>query len=198
MSLAMRKEKRGFTYADYKLWPDDQRWEIIEGVEYDMSPAPSDKHQKVFGELFLQFATFLRGKKCQLRSAPYDVILPEVGDAEEAEETVVQPDIVVICDRKKIMQRGCVGAPDLVIEILSPRTAKKDMTTKLELYRRMGVREYWMVEPDKKWVRIYTQDKNGRLIVMKTYTANDNPEVGILPGLSIELPLVFAEFEVEP
>ena len=195
MSLAMHKEEWGFTYADYLTWPDNERWEIIDGKEYNMSPAPTFKHQEISVELSRQFANFLFGKPCRAIAAPFDVILPEASEAEEKVETVVQPDIVVICDRKKITKRGCVGAPDLVIEILSPRTAKKDMTTKLELYRRMGVREYWMVEPDKKWVRIYTQDKKGRLIVLKSYSADDKPEVGILPGLVIELPLVFAEME---
>ncbi|MBI4778090.1 Uma2 family endonuclease, partial [Candidatus Desantisbacteria bacterium] len=131
MGFEARKKEERFTYGDYLKWPDDQRWELIDGVAYDMSPAPSRKHQKVVGELFAQFHSYLKDKSCEVYVAPFDVRLPEVDEgvaplaADEEIITVVQPDIVVVCDRDKLDDRGGRGAPDIVIEILSPWTAKQ-------------------------------------------------------------------------
>ncbi|PIX17728.1 Uma2 family endonuclease, partial [Candidatus Desantisbacteria bacterium CG_4_8_14_3_um_filter_40_12] len=120
MGLALKKQEEQYTYGDYLGWPDEERWELIDGVAYDMSPAPSTKHQKVFGVLFTEFFVYLRGKTCEVFSAPFDVILPEYDENEEDCRTVVQPDILVVCDKTKIDSKRCKGAPDLAIEILSP------------------------------------------------------------------------------
>ena len=197
MALPMRKEELKYTYGDYLHWPEGERWEIIDGVAYDMSPAPTGKHQEIVGELHRQLANYLQGKPCHAYIAPYDVILPEAGEDAEDSETVVQPDIAVICDRSKRTPRGCVGAPDMVIEILSPSTSKKDMKEKKALYERAGVREYWIVQPDEKWVLIYTRDKDGKFCSHDTFTSDDTPYVHTLPGLQIDLSLVFADYEIE-
>ncbi|MBI4778088.1 Uma2 family endonuclease [Candidatus Desantisbacteria bacterium] len=140
MGFAARKKEERFTYGDYLKWPDEERWELIDGVAYDMSPAPSRRHQEVVGELFRQFATYLLGKSCKVYVAPFDVRLPECDEADEDIITVVQPDIIVVCDRDKLDDKGGRGAPDIVIEILSPWTAKKDLRTKYNLYERHRVR----------------------------------------------------------
>ncbi len=195
MALPMRKEEPRYNYADYLEWPEGERWEIIEGVPYNMSPAPTYKHQFFVGEIYRQLANYLLGKPCIPFIAPCDVILPEAGENEEDAETVVQPDIMVICDRTKITKRGCVGAPDMVIEILSPSTAAKDQNVKKALYERVGVREFWLVSPDKNIVTIYLRNENGKFNLPKTYDAEDKPTVNILPDLTIDLALVFAEME---
>ncbi len=108
--------------------------------------------------------------------------------------TVVQPDIVVICDKNKLTKLGCTGAPDMIIEILSPSTAKKDMTVKMKLYQRAGVRELWVVHPEEKWVQIFIFSE-GNLASMQSFDDSGHPDVSVLPGLTIELPRVFAAAE---
>ena len=193
MALPMRKEELKYTYGDYLHWPEGERWEIIDGVPYDMSPAPTGRHQGVARELSRQISNFLLGKPCTMFFSPYDVILPEAGEDAEDSETVVQPDIVVICDRSKRTPRGCVGAPDMVIEILSPSTAAKDQNIKKALYERAGVREFWLVSPDKSIVTVYLRNESGKYNLPKTYDSEDKPTVNILPELTIDLALVFAE-----
>ncbi len=199
MALSMRKEELKYTYGDYLHWPEGERWEIIEGVAYDMSPAPTYKHQFIAGEIYRQLANYLLGKPCIPFIAPCDVVLPEEGEDEEDIETVVQPDIVVICDRNKIANHGrvCVGAPDMVIEILSPSTAKIDTTIKKALYERAGVRELWIVYPDKKMVIVYLRNESKKYNLPKRYDSKDTPNVHILPGLRIDMSLVFADYGIE-
>ena len=131
-----------YTYGDYLRWDDGERWELIDGVAYNMTPAPNRRHQAILRELSYQFTAFLAGKPCEVYFSPFDVRLPEHNEKDEEVTTVVQPDLVVICDPDKLDDRGCRGAPDLVNEILSPSTSRKDMKTKLELYEKRGVREY--------------------------------------------------------
>ena len=145
------------TYADYLTWPDDARYELIDGVAYAMAPAPVRRHQEVVGELFRQIADALDGKTCRPYLAPFDVRLPKLkSKASNKVDSVVQPDISVICDRDKLDERGCLGAPDWIIEVLSPSTASHDQIVKHALYERFGVREYWLVHPVDKLVIIYT------------------------------------------
>ncbi len=195
MALSMRKEELKYTYGDYLHWPEGERWEIIDGVAYDMSPAPTGRHQGVARELSRQISNYLLGKPCTMFFSPYDVILPEAGEDAEDSETVVQPDIVVICDRSKRTPRGCVGAPDMVIEILSPSTAAKDQNVKKALYERVGVREFWLVSPDNNIVTVYLRNDNGKFNLPKTYDSEDQPPVYTLPELTIDLALVFAEMQ---
>lgn len=115
-----------YTYRDYYTWPIDERWELIDGKAYNMSPAPTRRHQEVAGELFRQTANFLQNHPCQIYAAPFDVRLPRGGEADDLIDTVVQPDLSVICDSEKLDKAGCRGAPDWIIEVLSPATAAKD------------------------------------------------------------------------
>jgi Uma2 family endonuclease len=146
--------EKPWTYADYKGWQlkEGERYEIVHGVAYAMS-APSDAHQAALGELFRQIATYLRGKPCKARPAPYDVRLFYQED--ESDTTVVQPDISVICDAAIRGSEGCRGAPDWIIEVLSPSTTADDYVRKFNLYLEAGVREYWIVSPEKKAVYVY-------------------------------------------
>ena len=129
--LALKLEER-FTYGDYLTWDDGERWELIDGVPYNMSPAPTVRHQAISRELSTEFALYLRGKPCQLFAAPFEVRLPEVDESDELVETVVQPDLSIICDKSKLDEAGCRGAPDLIVEILSPSTAHKDLKVKFD------------------------------------------------------------------
>ncbi|MFK8284764.1 Uma2 family endonuclease [Capnocytophaga canis] len=136
-----------YTYADYLLWKFEERVELLKGKIFKMSPAPSLKHQKISMNLSGLLWQFLRGKKCQLFSAPFDVRLPKKDEKGDNIHTVVQPDLCIICDESKLDERGCIGAPDLIIEILSPGNSKKEMKNKFELYQESGVEEYWIVNP---------------------------------------------------
>ena len=175
-----------YTYADYYAWDDGKRWELIDGIPYAMT-SPSTAHQRTSRGLFRELDAFLRGKPCELFAAPYDVRL----NAADADDTVVQPDLIVVCDRAKIDARGCKGVPDLVIEILSPSTARHDRIVKLRLYRQAGVREYWMLDPASKELQVCVLH-NGQYIT-SSYGGADSVPVSVLPGCSISLPEVFAE-----
>lgn len=156
MGLPKKKTDHKFTYREYCSWPEDERWELIDGVAYDMSPAPSRKHQEISGELFFQIQFILRKQKCKVYSAPFDVVLPQYPiESDDESTTVVQPDISVICDQTKLTENGCLGAPDLIIEILSPSTSKKDLNEKFGLYEKQGVKEYWVVDPGNKYIRVF-------------------------------------------
>ena len=156
MGLPIKKADYKFTCADYSSWPDGERWELIEGTAYNMSPAPSTNHQRVSRILFSQICNFVETSPCEPFSAPFDVYLPEFPDQDINEiDTIVQPDLIIICDSSKIIQKGCLGAPDLVVEILSPSTAKKDMNEKFLLYEKHGVKEYWVVDPGNRYIRVF-------------------------------------------
>jgi Uma2 family endonuclease len=185
----------GFTYVDYLGWTDGERWELIDGVAYAMTPAPSRLHQEISGELFLQFASFLRRKKCRIFAAPFDVRLPEPGDTDETTDTVVQPDLVVVCEPAKLDDRGCRGAPDLVIEILSPETANRDLKEKFLLYQKAGVKEYWVVHPTDRTVMAFTLGKGNAYGAPSTFIPGDQAPVATLPGLRIDLSQLFASVE---
>ncbi len=195
MSEPALKNDRIYTYGDYRTWPDDERWELIDGVAWNMSPAPNRYHQELLTGFIVQIAAFLEGKPCEVYPAPFDVLLP--GHADEAEDditTVVQPDISVICDRDKLPEKGCTGAPDWTIEILSPYTSRKDMTIKYELYRRHGVREYWIADPGNRYVHVYLlADKGNYPEYPSVYLRNAVIECTVVEGLSIDLKRVFTE-----
>ncbi len=149
-----RRDAGHHVYRDYLAW-SDARYELIDGVAYLMSPAPSRVHQEVVGEIFRQIGNALDGKPCRAYVAPFDVRLPKGSEPDELVETVVQPDVVVVCDPTKLDARGMRGAPDWIIEVLSPSTAAHDQTLKLALYERAGVRELWFVHPADKTVSVY-------------------------------------------
>jgi Uma2 family endonuclease len=154
MSLPLRDPDR-HTYGDYCTWPDDQRFELIDGIAYAMAPAPTRQHQRLVAELLRTVADALEGSGCEVNVAPFDVRLPDSDEADAAVRTVVQPDISVVCDPKKLDDKGCRGAPDWLIEVLSPKTAGHDQVRKLKLYERHGVKEYWLVHPVDRVVTIY-------------------------------------------
>jgi Uma2 family endonuclease len=154
MSLALRDPDL-HTYGDYRGWPEDQRYELIDGVAYAMAPAPSRQHQRLAFELAREIADALEGSGCEVNVAPFDVRLPEADEADDAIATVVQPDISVVCDPSRLDDRGCRGAPDWIIEVLSAGTAGHDQVRKLALYERHGVKEYWLVHPVDRVLIIY-------------------------------------------
>ncbi len=145
-----------FTYADYLTWPDDERWELIDGEAYAMAPAPSISHQTMVLDIARQIDEALDGAPCRALIAPVDVLLPTPDEADEHATTIVQPDVFVVCDPNKITERNVRGAPDWIIEVLSPATARHDHLTKRDLYQRAGVREYWLVHPVDRVLTVYT------------------------------------------
>lgn len=134
-------------YADYLTWPENERWELIDGIAYNMSPAPSVAHQKIAFNIAYLLREHLGAQPCQVFIAPIDVLLPLDEETDENVPTVVQPDVIVVCDAKKVTERCIRGAPDLVIEVISQSTALKDEGFKRDLYERAGVQEYWLVHP---------------------------------------------------
>lgn len=147
-----------YTYADYQNWSEDERWELIDGIAYAIT-APLRIHQSVVFEVGGQIRDYLKAQnaRCKAYVAPFAVRLPKANQSDDKTDTVVEPDIVVVCDKTKLDRRGCRGAPDWVIEVLSASTALKDMNLKRDLYEKQGVKEYWIVHPEERWVMVYTQ-----------------------------------------
>lgn len=191
--MALPKEKERYTFADYLTWDENERIEIIDGEAFLMA-APSSKHQEISMEISRQLANFLVGKPCRVYPAPFNVrLFAKDGDAPEDVDTVVEPDISVICDRSKIDARGCKGAPDLIVEILSPSSLRNDRLVKLRLYQRAGVREYWIADPENKTVQVFLLNSNGILYPHEDYGQEDVAKVNVLDGCFIELDKVFSE-----
>ena len=190
--MAITSEKSRFTFAVCLTWDENVRAEIIDGEVYLMAP-PSRAHQKILTELTRQLANFLEGKTCEVYPAPFGVRLFEKdGDCPEEVSTVVEPDISVVCDRDKLDEYGCRGAPDLVMEILSPSSRRHDRLVKLGLYQRAGVREYWIVNPEEKTVQVLLLE-NGNLRPHEEYGQDSVAKVNVLSGCFIELSKVFSE-----
>lgn len=184
--------KQCYTYADYLTWDDEKRYEIIGGKVYDMSPAPLRRHQGILGALFVEFANYLKGKDCKVYIAPFDVRIPEIEEHDDEEiSNVVQPDLSVYCDKDKLDERGSKGRPDLVIEVISPSTLKKDMTVKKALYEKAGVREYWLVYPSEEVILVHILNQQGQYEEMKSYSKEDSIHVRIFEDFSIELKAIF-------
>ena len=172
------------TYGDYASWPEEMRHELIDGIAYAMGPAPTRRHQEVTGELFRQIADALEGSPCRPYIAPFDVRLPRASEADDDVDTVVQPDISVICEKSRLDERGCRGAPDWIIGVLSSGTVSHDQIVKRALYERAGVREYWLVHPLDKVVTIYLLENSvyGEPAVQElagTSSATVLPEIAI-------------------
>lgn len=181
-----------FTYQDYLTWPPNERWELINGKAYNMTPAPSRRHQEISGQLHTLFNTYLKGKNCRVYAAPFDVRLPQPQENNEQTSTVVQPDIVVVCDKTKLDHQGCQGSPDLVVEITSPSTFQKDLKEKFILYEKVGVQEYWIVYPEENTICVFHLTPEGKYSRPDVYTERDSIVVGIFGDLIIELPEVFS------
>jgi Uma2 family endonuclease len=183
MPLA-RRDDRYHTYADYLTWPDDVRYELVDGVAYLMVPAPDLAHQDVVGEIYFQLRTALGEGPCRPFIAPVEVRLPKSDETDAQVDTVVQPDVLVVCDPSGLDRRGVRGAPDLVVEVLSPATAGHDHVVKRRIYERAGVKEYWLVHPVDRIVTIYRLEGSGygAPLVQELTGAS---EVGVLPGVAI-------------
>ncbi len=177
-----------YTYADYLAWPEDQRYELIDGVAYAMAPAPTRSHQLVVVELSRQLATALQASPCQTFVAPFDVRLPHAGEADDRVDTVVQPDVLVVCDPAKVDERGVRGAPDWVAEVLSPVSAGHDQIVKLAAYERAGVREYWLLHPTDRILTIYRLEA-GRYGRPEIREMKGTAPIGVLPGVTIDFAL---------
>lgn len=191
--MALPAEKAVYTFADCLTRGEEERIEIINGEAFLMA-APTRIHQKITMELSRQLANYLEGKKWEVYPAPFGVRLFERdGDRPEDVDTMVEPDISVVCDRNKLDQYGCKGAPDLVIEVLSPTTQRHDQLVKLNLYQRAGVREYWIADPENRTVRVMVQNGDGLFRIHEVYQREDIAKVNVLDGCFIELCKVFSE-----
>lgn len=190
MNTALKINNKKYTYADYLKFPDDFKSEIIDGTVYNMTPAPLRRHQKISMKLSQKIANYLDNKSCEIYAAPFDVRLSENRSNDFEIKNVVQPDISVICDSSKLDEKGCIGAPDWIIEILSPATASKDMKEKFELYEKFGVREYWIIEPEDKIVMVFIL-QDGRYQRGGHFDAFDYLVPTIFADLKIDLAEIF-------
>lgn len=179
-SLSQLDLNGSYSYADYLLWKFKERVEIIKGKIMEMSPAPTRFHQRISMKLTSRFLQFFDNHECQLYAAPFDVRFP---DENGKIKTVVQPDLCVICDQTKLDDKGCIGAPDLVVEILSPSNSKREMKDKYELYQEQGVKEYWLVYPDTQHIQIFVL-QNGKYIGIQPVAEGDRVTSVVFPALS--------------
>ncbi len=180
-----------YTYADYLQWKFEERLELFRGKIFKLS-APNTRHQEISGNLTALLHTYLKGKECKVYHAPFDVRLPVKNKKKDDEViTVVQPDLCVICDQSKLDSRGCCGAPDLVIEILSPGNSKKEIRLKHELYEEAGVKEYWIVNPEEENIVVFILTEEGKLSGLKMYAGDDTIQSIAVPGLNINLTEIF-------
>lgn len=184
MPLAKEKDQL-FTYADYATWPEDERWELIDGKAYAMTPAPSTRHQTVVGNCFRMLSTAIRGQSCRCFVAPTDVVLSHVD--------VVQPDVLVVCDQAKITEANIQGAPDLVVEVVSPSTGLKDKREKKDLYEKYGVLEYLIVDPGLGCVERFILGPDGLYGKGDIFGAMERMPLLSLPDISLDLPEVFED-----
>ena len=185
-----------YTYRDYLQWDFTERIELILGKIFPMSPVPKTQHQHAVTVLLFSLHQQLR-ESCRVFPAPFDVILTTNTDIKKA-TTVVQPDITVVCDSKKLRDGGCFGAPDLIVEVISPFTVRRDLHEKLNIYETFGVREYWIVHPKDKTMLIMTPDKDGYYRPSRLMTTGDVIDSRIFPGLKLDLDELFADVVQEP
>lgn len=181
-----------YTYADYLTWQFNERVELIKGWIYKMSPAPRRVHQKTEGNLFLEIGNFFKKSNCEVYQSPFDVrLIKNIGIKDNEIETVVQPDICVICDLDKLDDRGCAGAPDLIIEVLSPSTMKKDYYEKFNLYEENEVKEYWLVNPEGRSLQIFYLEQ-GKFHEYETFEVKDEMITSkLFPELKFQMTTIF-------
>jgi len=183
-----------YSYADYLTWADNVRRELFEGFIKLMTPAPSSTHQIISGNIELIIGNFLKKKQCRMLHAPADVRFPKTKTNIDDKQlyTVLQPDIFVVCDTSKIDIKGCLGAPDLIIEIVSPKNASRDVKHKFKLYEEYGVREYWIVQPNDETVTVFILNELWKYQLVAIYSNEDKIPVNIFNGdLEIDLNEVF-------
>lgn len=191
--MPLPAEEMCYTFADMLDWEEQERIELIDG-EARLMATPLRIHQRISGELFRQIANYLTDKPCEVYAAPFAVRLFEkAGDRPEDVDTVLEPDLTVVCDAGKLDKYGCRGAPDLVIEVLSPSTRRLDLTVKYRLYQSAGVRAYWIVDPDRKIVQVFRPDENGLYNAGDVFTSEAAVPVDFWEDFSVNLARVFAE-----
>ena len=179
-----------YTYADYLRWDIRERLEIIKGKIFEMS-APNRNHQEIAGTVFTRLHNYLEGQSCKVYSAPFDVRLPNLSKEDDKVYTVVQPDICVIFDQSKLDFNGCIGAPDLVVEILSPGNNKKDLNIKYNLYEEVGVKEYWIIFPSERTLIAHILNKESKFEPQPALVEGDVLISSALPGFELPLDVVF-------
>lgn len=186
--------KATYSYADYLLWNFKDRVELIKGKIFKMSPAPSTAHQRISSELTYLLSKVFRKSNCQMFVAPFDVRLINFKKTTLDNQiySVVQPDLCVICDKEKIDEKGCLGAPDLIIEILSPGNSNHEITIKYDLYEENGVKEYWIVNQSEKTILIYVL-KDDKFIGLKPVTESGKLESPTFPNLKFSVKSVFKQ-----
>lgn len=182
-----------YTYADYLSWDIEEMVELIKGKVFRAAAAPRRVHQEIFGKVFTSFYNYLVGKPCKAYGAPFDVRLPVKSKKHADIDTVVQPDICVVCDSEKLDELGCIGAPDLIVEILSPGNNRKELRNKYEVYEESGVKEYWIIHPNEQTLLIYFL-QNGTYVPSRLYTAGDVVESRVITGFMLELDQVFGDY----
>jgi len=183
MSVSPSQEK--YTYEDYLQWNGEPRYELIDGLPYGMA-APTRRHQQIVGRIFNQIFNFLNHHPCEVYVAPFSVYL----ESSEAGDTVLEPDITVICDPNKLDERGCKGAPDFIIEVLSPSTARNDQLVKFNKYLKTGVQEYWIVNPETNMIQ--TCLLNEGKYFLTPYGEENTINSFVLEGLTLDLATIFA------
>jgi Uma2 family endonuclease len=185
-----------YTYADYLKWRFEERVELIKGWLYKMSPAPKRMHQRISGQLYGLIWMYFRNDICQIFDAPFDVrLIKNRGVPNKEIKTVVQPDICIICDRSKLDDYGCIGAPDLIVEVLSESTAKRDYNEKFNLYEENEVKEYWIANPDLKTIEIYSLE-NGVYLLHGLFDAKEGADIiagKLFPEMNVSLKEVFKD-----
>ncbi|MFN3802726.1 Uma2 family endonuclease [Belliella pelovolcani] len=183
-----------YTYADYLTWQMEEMVELIKGKVFKQSAAPRRIHQDVSGKIFNMLYNFLERQPCKIYAAPFDVRLPVKSKKHEDIDTVVQPDICVVCDPDKLDELGCIGAPDLVVEILSPGNNKKELQNKYEVYEESGVKEYWVIHPNECTLLIYTL-VNEKYIASRLFTMGDIVKSNAVAGFEFDLTEVFENLQ---
>ena len=194
MQLSDLDLSKTYTYADYLQWKFQERVELIKGRIFQMSPAPSSYHQDISGNIYFAIKFYLlNNRNCKVYAAPFDVRLTKKSKNNRDVQTVVQPDICVICNRTKIDKSGCIGAPDIVVEILSPGNNKTELQNKYDVYEENGVQEYWIVSPQQKTFLKYILNQDGVYVASKLLPSNAEVTTPILPGFILKLEDVFAD-----
>ena len=174
-----------YTYADYLTWQFEERVELLNGKVFTFNPT-NFAHQALVGELFFQFSLYLKGHDCRVFVAPFDVRLPKKNIEDKAIYTVLQPDVCVVCDKSKYDFKGCIGAPDIVAEVLSPGNNDKELRNKYDIYEEAGVKEYWVISPQDNTFYIYTLVED-KYRAARPLVAGDIVTTPILPGFSLDL-----------
>ena len=184
MSTPALSDREHHTYGEYLQWSDDVRYELIDGVAY-LKETPSLDHQEIVGGIYYQLANSLQAKSCRVFISPLDVRFPKTGEVDEQVDTVLQPDVLVVCDPAKLDRRGVRGAPDLVVEVLSPGTSSHDHVRKRRVYERAGVAEYWLVHPIDRMVTVYRL-AGGEYGKPDGFDLSGETPVGVLPDVVIQ------------